>query len=122
MKNILIVSLMLLTCMGILVACGEQDKYNEAINDCIKQQKKLSLSFTTETEQKEMDRDKSVVKVYDDGKYVYVHFLSNDNEGFFKQKSDGSYDMGTYDDEEYMENDAKLVYYEKNGKSQKIQN
>lgn len=121
MKKMLLLSL-ILVCLGLLVACSGEGKYNEAINDCLKEKKDLAQSYTTETEQKKMNRENSVVKVYDDGKYIYVHFLNNDNEGFFKQKSDGSYEMGTYDDEKYMENDAKLVYTEKKGKPQKIQN
>lgn len=119
MKKILIIGF--IVCLGIVLgACGEKDKYNEAIEMCLKEDKKLALSYTSESEQKEMTRNNSNIKVYDDGKYVYINFTVNDDEGYFKRKSDGSYDMGTYDDEEYMKNDAKLVYSEKNGKPQKI--
>ncbi|MEN2666673.1 hypothetical protein [Listeria aquatica] len=64
-----------------------------------------------------MTRKHSEVKVYDDGKYIYVRF-SNNNEGYLKRDSDGNYGLANYEEEQYVKEDAKLVYTEKNGKPQ----
>ncbi|EFU7331872.1 hypothetical protein [Listeria seeligeri] len=121
MKKILIVSLMLLTCMGILVACGEQNKYDEAIDSCIKHEFEYWKDNYSETEAKQIKRENAEIKVYDDGKYIKLKFPKVQYETEYKKDSDGNYSLPSSDEREYIENDAKLVYYEKKGKSQKIQ-
>ncbi|MBC1506310.1 hypothetical protein HCJ58_04885 [Listeria sp. FSL L7-1509] len=122
MKKVLIVSLMLLACMGILVGCGEQDKYNEAIDSCIKNEFEYWKDNYSEKEAKQIKRENAEIKVYDDGKYIKLKFPKVEYETEYKKDSDGNYSLPSSDEREYIENDAKLVYYEKKGKTQKIQN
>ncbi|WP_167630601.1 hypothetical protein [Listeria valentina] len=116
-KNGLILGL-LISCLILLVACGEQDKYNEAIEKAIKRDKEFAVSIASDKEIKEMKRENAQVKVYDDGKYIYIKFNNGVDEGYFKKDSDENYDFADYDEEQYVKEDAKLVYTEKNGEPQ----
>jgi uncharacterized protein YxeA len=118
MKKILVV--IFIMCLGmILAACGEQDKYNEAIDSSIKVEKEYWKNNDSELEAKKITRKNSEVEVYDDGKYILLKFPELDYETEYKRKGNGYYELPTSDEREYMKNDAKLVYAEKNGKPQK---
>lgn len=114
MKKTGMLGLMLMLLMS-LVACGGS-KYDGAIDKVIAQDKEAWMSINMDKAAKELDRDTADIRVYDDGKYIYLGFGKN-HESYYKRLSDGSYEGASYDNKEYVKEDAKLVYEEKNGKT-----
>ncbi|CAM4026640.1 hypothetical protein LIBO111022_00815 [Listeria booriae] len=120
MKKIGMLGLMLMFLVS-LVACGGS-KYDEVIDKVVAQDKKSMSSNYMSDIADELNRKTADVKVYDDGKYIELKFGKNNYESFFKRMSDGSYEEASYDDKEYVKEDAKLEYEEKNGREVKPSN
>lgn len=57
--------------MLLLTACGGS-KYDNAINEVIKQEKKARKEMRADSD--EYKRDNAIIRVYDDGKYIQLAF------------------------------------------------
>ncbi len=57
--------------MLLLTACGGS-KYDNAINEVIKQEKKARKEMRADSD--EYKRDNTIIRVYDDGKYIQLAF------------------------------------------------
>ncbi|WP_045927031.1 cystatin-like fold lipoprotein [Bacillus siamensis] len=55
----------------LLTACGDS-KYDNAINEVIKQEKKARKEMRADSD--EYKRDNAIIRVYDDGKYIQLAF------------------------------------------------
>ncbi|MCY8949621.1 cystatin-like fold lipoprotein [Bacillus atrophaeus] len=73
MKNLFV--FLSITMVLLLTACGG-NKYDDAINDVISQEKKYHEEEGLDT--KNIKREKSIVSVYDGGKYIKIAYYLNE--------------------------------------------
>ncbi|MEC1394115.1 cystatin-like fold lipoprotein [Bacillus velezensis] len=69
MKNLFI--FLSISAILLLTACGE-NKYDDAINDVIKQEKKTREETNIDSD--EYKRENSIIRVYNNGKYIQLAF------------------------------------------------
>lgn len=103
----------------VLTSCGS-NKYNEAVDNAFKYGKE---NLYGKKEKAQMKRENSEVWVFDKGKYIEIDFPSKDVDNkpftwkeYYALNSKGEYESADSDTKNYIKEDAKLVYHEKNGK------
>lgn len=107
----------------VLASCGNS-KYNKSIDKIFTMEKQQNV--WSDDEKKHIQRGESEVWIFDNGKYVEMDFHGINyknkpiiHKNYYKKDSKGAYKMADTDTEEYIKENAKLVYHEKNGKQVK---
>lgn len=103
----------------VLASCGS-GKYDKSIDSVFSLEKDKNVWNNEERGQ--INRSKSEVWVFNDGKYIEIDFPGKDYKNkpitykrYFKLNSKDEYETANFDTETYIKEDAKLVYHEKNG-------
>lgn len=107
----------------VLAGCGS-NKYDKSIDTVFNLEKDKNVWNSEEKEQ--INRNKSEVWVFNDGKYIEIDFPGKDYknkaiyyERYYKKDAKGKYETANFDTKNYIKENAKLVYHEEKGKQVK---